>query len=103
MIIIKFIKGSTFAGLIFPYFADAYGRKRTMISAVIVGGFSVFLCGFVYSIYFFMVFIFIAGFCLNGFEAIVLVYVTEISGLIILKLKKKIVYNFKFFILRGTI
>lgn len=51
-----------------------------MIFAVIMGGGSVFICGFVKSIYLFMVFIFLAGLCLNGFETIVLVYITEISG-----------------------
>ena len=51
-----------------------------MIFAVVLGGSSVFISGFVESIYLFMVFIFLAGLCLNGFETIVYVYITEISG-----------------------
>ena len=68
------------SGVIFPYLADLYGRRKTMIFAVLIGGISVFLCGFIPNIYLFMVLIFIAGLCLNGFETIVFVYVTEISG-----------------------
>ena len=54
-----------------------------MIFAVILGGASVFFCGFVESIYLFMVCIFLAGLCLNGFETIVYVYITEISGILL--------------------
>jgi len=74
-------KGSSFAGIIFPHLADNFGRKKTMLFAVTVGGASVFFCGFAESHYFIMVCIFIAGLCLNGFETIVYVYITEISGL----------------------
>lgn len=75
-----FILGSSIAGVIFPYLADSYGRKKTLVFSVGIGSLSVFISGFVWSIYLFMLLIFIAGLCLNGYETICLVYVTEISG-----------------------
>lgn len=77
---IGIFQGSTFAGVIFPQLADNFGRKKTMVFAVVLGSISVIICGLVSSIYLFMICIFIAGLCLNGFETIVLVYITEISG-----------------------
>jgi len=78
--LLLFLIGSSIAGVIFPYLADNYGRKKTLIYSVAVGSLSVCLCGFASSIYVFMFLIFIAGLCLNGYETICLVYVTEISG-----------------------
>lgn len=66
--------------MIFPYLADIFGRKKTLIFSVLVGGSSIFLCGFMVDLEAVLVLIFIAGFSLNGYETISLVYVTEISG-----------------------
>jgi MFS family permease len=78
--LIYFIKGSTAAGMIFPYLADIFGRKRTLVFSVLVGGGAIFLCGFMVDLEALMLLIFISGFSLNGYETISLVYVTEISG-----------------------
>lgn len=51
-----------------------------MVFAVLMGSCSVIISGLVESVYLFMICIFVAGLCLNGFETIVLVYITEISG-----------------------
>lgn len=54
------------------------------------------ICGVAWNIDVFMVFIFLAGMCLTGFETICLVYISEISGILFYKFKKnkKLKYNF---------
>jgi len=40
------------------------------------------ICGVAWNIDAFMIFIFLAGMCLTGFETICLVYISEISGIV---------------------
>ena len=54
--------GASIAGVTFPYLADNYGRKKTLVWSVVFGSISVCLCGCVSSVYLFMLLIFIAGF-----------------------------------------
>ena len=60
--------------------ANAFGRKKVMLFGILVGAFSIIICGFCNDIYLLMVFFFTAGFGLSGFETVVYVYITEISG-----------------------
>lgn len=73
--------GQSVGGIVFPVLANAYGRKRVILFGALVGANSIMICGFCNNIYLLMVFFFTAGFGLSGYETVVYVYITEISGL----------------------
>lgn len=63
------------------FFADKYGRRRTLLSCITIASISLSLIGFSTTIEMMMVAIFFSGFGMGGYETIIYAYVTEISGI----------------------
>lgn len=76
--------GSTIAGMVISKISDSKGRKYALVLATAIGGVSIVISGFSTNIYMFIVFLGLSGIGLNGFETLSLVYVSEISGILLL-------------------
>lgn len=62
------------------FFADKYGRKKTLLSSLIIGSLSILGIGFSPNEHTLLTLMFFSGFGMGGYEAIIYAYVTEISG-----------------------
>ncbi len=71
------------AALTMSFFSDRIGRRKSMIFSISLVSVVMFLSGFSLSVEMFMCMLFVIGFGFSGYEAIVFVYITEISGNII--------------------
>ena len=72
-------KGYFVAGLVSSWFSDRFGRRKSFLASLIIGSFASIAIGFSRDIYMVMGLTFLAGFGMNGYETIILVYCTEIS------------------------
>jgi len=68
------------SGVVFPYFSESRGRKRAIIFSVAIAGLSIFIGGLSPNIFVFIPLFGLSGFGVQGFEAVTLVYLSEISG-----------------------
>lgn len=67
------------AGLLSSWVSDRFGRRKSFLFSIIIGSIATICIGFSNHIYMVMGLTFLAGFGMNGYETIILVYCTEIS------------------------
>jgi MFS family permease len=66
--------------MIFPILANYYGRKKIIIFGILLGASSIIIGGVSINILMLVCCFFFTGFGLSGYETVVYVYITEISG-----------------------
>ena len=70
-----------FSGFLSSFLSDRFGRRKSLLFSIILGSACTFAVGFAPDIYSVTTLLFAAGFGMNGYETIILVYCTEISGI----------------------
>jgi len=65
---------------VLSYYSDKIGRRKSLLISISIGAGGIFSLGFAPSINVLMILIFISGFGLCGYETIIYVYISEISG-----------------------
>ncbi|KAL4465980.1 hypothetical protein ABPG74_004217 [Tetrahymena malaccensis] len=67
------------AGLVSSWFSDRFGRRKSFLMSITIGSIATIGIGFSSNINMVMGLTFLAGFGMNGYETIILVYCSEIS------------------------